>query len=170
MRSAWQRLSATIVVLVAGLLGVTACSATATQPAPTVTVTHTVTAAPSASSTTSASPGATGATPASPSDSQLPPAAATTDLRTMTVSQLPPEAQTLLPLIAAGGPFEYSQDGQTFQNREGILPPQSYGFYREYTVETPGSPDRGARRFVVGENGAVFYTQDHYRSFSEVIR
>lgn len=87
----------------------------------------------------------------------------------MTVAQLPAEGQALLPLIAAGGPFEYSQDGQTFQNREAFLPAQSSGFYREYTVATPASPDRGARRFVVGENGAVFYTQDHYRSFTEVI-
>ena len=53
----------------------------------------------------------------------------------------------------------------TFQNREGILPDEPIGTYREYTVETPGSPDRGARRFVVGDDVTVYYTDDHYNSF-----
>lgn len=78
---------------------------------------------------------------------------------------IPPEAVETLVSIASEGPFPYRQDGSTFQNREGILPDRPTGFYREYTVETPGSPDRGARRLVVGDDMAVFYTEDHYDSF-----
>ena len=62
-----------------------------------------------------------------------------------------------------------SQDDAVFGNREGNLPDEDYGWYREYTVDTPGSSDRGARRFVVGEDGTYYYTDDHYQSFSEVI-
>jgi ribonuclease T1 len=62
----------------------------------------------------------------------------------------------------------YDQDGATFQNREGMLPQQPQGHYREYTVETPGSDDRGARRLVIGESGETYYTRDHYDSFIEI--
>ena len=102
-------------------------------------------------------------------DAGLAPAAATTDLSTMTVAQLPAEGRDTLVLIAEGGPFPYSKDGVTFQNREGILPKQKSGFYQEYTVETPGSDDRGARRIVTGKDGSRFYTDDHYDSFREVL-
>ena len=81
------------------------------------------------------------------------------------LEQLPAEALSTLVLIAADGPYPYDQDGSTFQNREGILPDRSSGFYREYTVETPGSRDRGARRLVVGDDTAVYYTDDHYDLF-----
>lgn len=91
------------------------------------------------------------------------------DLPTMTPEELPPEALTTLSLVAQGGPFPYERDGSTFQNREGLLPDQPEGWYREYTVETPGSPDRGARRLVVGEAFEVFYTEDHYESFRELL-
>jgi ribonuclease T1 len=70
-----------------------------------------------------------------------------------------------LALIAAGGPFPHRQDGTEFQNREDQLPDKAPGYYREYTVETPGSPDRGARRLVAGRSGEIYYTDDHYRSF-----
>lgn len=99
----------------------------------------------------------------------LAPASATTDLPTMTVGQLPPEGISTLRLIKDGGPFPYSKDGSTFSNREGILPSQPKGFYREYTVETPGSDDRGARRIIGGRDGSRFYTDDHYASFREVV-
>ena len=99
----------------------------------------------------------------------LAPGAPTTDLATVTVAELPAEGQETLVLIAAGGPFPYSKDGVTFQNREGILPKQKSGFYQEYTVETPGSDDRGARRIVTGKDGSRFYTDDHYDSFREVV-
>ena len=88
---------------------------------------------------------------------------------TIHVTDLPPEALDTLALIAAGGPFPYRQDGQTFGNREGLLPPRPSGSYREYTVETPGSPDRGARRIVVGDGTDAYYTDDHYASFRYVI-
>lgn len=84
---------------------------------------------------------------------------------TVTVDDLPPEAQQTLLLVADGGPFPYEEDGSTFQNREGILPDEPAGYYAEYTVETPGSADRGARRLVVGDDRFVYYTGDHYDSF-----
>jgi ribonuclease T1 len=99
----------------------------------------------------------------------LAPAGPTTDLPTMTVEQLPPEGIETLELIASDGPFPYDKDGSTFNNREGILPQQPKGFYAEYTVITPGSDDRGARRIVGGDDGSRFYTSDHYSSFREVV-
>ena len=99
----------------------------------------------------------------------LAPAEPTTDLKTMTVGQLPPEGIDTLELIASDGPFPYDKDGATFSNREGILPPQPKGFYAEYTVITPGSDDRGARRIIGGDDGSRFYTSDHYSSFREVV-
>ncbi|MGW0905734.1 ribonuclease domain-containing protein [Streptomyces sp. NPDC002853] len=84
-------------------------------------------------------------------------------------SALPAQAHDTLDLIEAGGPYPYPQDGTVFQNREGILPSQGSGYYHEYTVVTPGSPDRGARRVVTGEkNQEDYYTADHYESFDLV--
>jgi ribonuclease T1 len=73
-----------------------------------------------------------------------------------------------LALIDRGGPFLHAKDGSVFSNREGRLPQRAAGYYREYTVETPNSPDRGARRIVAGEGGEVFYTRDHYGSFLQL--
>lgn len=87
---------------------------------------------------------------------------------TISYGRLPPEAQHTVQAIRAGGPFPYSQDGAVFENREGHLPPEPTGYYHEYTVETPGSPDRGARRIVAGQQGQLFYTDDHYRSFKRI--
>ena len=50
----------------------------------------------------------------------------------------------------------------------GPLPTEPDGYYREFTVVTPGSPDRGARRLIVGKNGEIYYTDDHYESFERV--
>ncbi|MFB4421043.1 ribonuclease domain-containing protein [Streptomyces sp. QL37] len=84
-------------------------------------------------------------------------------------SALPSQAHDTLDLIEAGGPFPYEQDGTVFQNREALLPSQSTGYYHEYTVITPGSPDRGARRIVTGEEAEEdYYTADHYESFDLV--
>jgi len=82
-------------------------------------------------------------------------------------ASLPAEAHDVLQRIARGGPFEYRQDGGMFQNREHRLPPQPRGYYREYTVATPGARDRGPRRIVTGGDPPVeyWYTADHYRSF-----
>jgi ribonuclease T1 len=86
------------------------------------------------------------------------------------LDSLPPEAAETVELIDAGGPFQYDQDGAVFQNREGLLPEAPRGYYREYTVETPGSPDRGARRIVTGEGGERYWTADHYASFERIER
>ena len=84
------------------------------------------------------------------------------------VADLPPEARATLALIKAGGPFPYPQDGRTFGNREKLLPLRGRGYYREYTVRTPGARDRGARRIVAGRDGEFYYTADHYRSFRRI--
>jgi len=91
------------------------------------------------------------------------------DLPTITLDELPIEAIETLLLINDGGPYPYRQDDGTFQNREGILPDRSSEHYREYTVDTPGSPDRGARRIVSGADGERYYTADHYDSFREIV-
>jgi ribonuclease T1 len=88
--------------------------------------------------------------------------------------ELPPEAVRTYRAIRSGGPFPYQKDGSVFGNRERRLPSQSRGFYREYTVKTPGSSDRGARRIVCGgmkptAPEACYYTADHYTSFSRIV-
>ncbi|KMS91211.1 MULTISPECIES: ribonuclease domain-containing protein [Streptomyces] len=84
-------------------------------------------------------------------------------------SDLPSQAYDTLDLIERGGPFPYAQDGTVFQNREGVLPSRSSGYYHEYTVITPGSSTRGARRIVTGdEYQEDYYTSDHYATFDLV--
>lgn len=85
------------------------------------------------------------------------------------VEKLPMEARATLELIKAGGPFPYQQDGRVFGNREARLPKRNRGYYREYTVRTPGAHDRGARRIVAGSGGEYYYTDDHYRSFKRIL-
>ena len=82
---------------------------------------------------------------------------------------LPSEAHDTLALIARGGPFPHRQDGEVFGNYEHLLPAEPRGYYHEYTVETPGAHDRGARRIITGGNppAVYYYTDDHYRSFRE---
>jgi len=87
---------------------------------------------------------------------------------TVSVSRLPFEARQTITLIQRGGPFPYRKDGTVFGNREKRLPLAPDGYYREYTVPTPGSRDRGARRIVTGQPQEYYYTQNHYRSFSKV--
>ncbi|MCF3182843.1 ribonuclease [Streptomyces polychromogenes] len=82
---------------------------------------------------------------------------------------LPGEAYDTLELIDQGGPFPYSQDGIVFQNREQVLPARTTGYYHEYTVITPGSPTRGARRIVTGQQYQEdYYTADHYATFRRI--
>jgi ribonuclease T1 len=78
------------------------------------------------------------------------------------------EIGRVLAAIESGDPLPHEEDGGVFQNREGLLPEQPLGYYREYTVATPGSPDRGARRLVIGEGGETYYTDDHYASFERI--
>lgn len=92
------------------------------------------------------------------------------DLPVFAYQDLPPEAHDTISLIDQGGPFPFSKDGSTFQNREGLLPDRPPQYYSEYTIITPGESDRGARRLVAGDSGDLYYTADHYASFHEVIR
>lgn len=92
--------------------------------------------------------------------------AAPTSVGTICYGALPSQAYDTLDLIAQGGPYPYEQDGTVFSNREGVLPSQSSGYYHEYTVKTPGSSTRGARRIVTGEQAQEdYYTSDHYATF-----
>ena len=89
------------------------------------------------------------------------------------LASLPREAQQTQRLIRTGGPFPYFKDGTVFGNRERVLPRRERGFYREYTVRTPGARDRGARRIICGgrqptEPESCFYTADHYASFQRI--
>ena len=96
---------------------------------------------------------------------------AETGLRVVALGSLPREAQATVRLIDAGGPFPYAQDGVTFGNLERRLPAHPRGWYREYTVRTPGERDRGPRRIVTGDDDRmIFYTADHYGSFVRVAR
>lgn len=83
--------------------------------------------------------------------------------------QLPKEALETLALIRKGGPFPHQRDGVVFNNREKLLPARERGWYREYTVRTPGEKTRGARRIVAGRDGTLYYTDDHYRSFRRIL-
>jgi ribonuclease T1 len=96
-------------------------------------------------------------------------------MATVRLSDLPTQARDTERLIRQGGPFPYAKDGTVFGNRERLLPRKPRGHYREYTVRTPGSRDRGARRIVCGgeqprEPEACFYTQDHYASFQRIVQ
>ena len=85
------------------------------------------------------------------------------------LSALPAEAAATLELIRRAGPFPYRQDGSPFHNREGRLPPRHAGYYREYTIPTPGARDRGGRRIVAGTRGEYYYSGDHYRTFRRIL-
>ena len=96
-------------------------------------------------------------------------------LQTVTLDALPAQGRDMMALIEKGGPFKYNKDGTVFGNREKILPARQRGYYREYTVRTPGESSRGARRIVCGGQqprapDACFYTDDHYGSFRQIVR
>lgn len=126
-------------------------AATPTRPAPTATPTRAPTATPTRAPTPTRVPDRIDG------------------LRVVTPDQLPREARDTLALIARGGPFPFDRDGIVFENREGLLPRKARGYYREYTVITPNSRDRGARRIIAGQGGERYYTADHYESFVRVI-
>lgn len=93
---------------------------------------------------------------------------------TLLVTDMPSEGQKTYQTIRSGGSFPYEKDGTIFGNRERLLPREARGFYREYTVRTPGVRHRGARRIVCGgpvptEPKACFYTEDHYASFRLIV-
>jgi ribonuclease T1 len=89
-------------------------------------------------------------------------------IKVVAAAELPPEARQTLKLIREGGPFAYARDGLVFGNFERLLPRREKGYYREYTVPTPGLKHRGARRIVAGDGGERYYTDDHYRSFRRI--
>lgn len=150
-----MRLSARLAAVVAVLFVLAACHASAgASPTPTLAAGASATAHSSATTT----PAATATLAVDP----------VSGLEFVNLADLPPEAADTVELIASDGPFPYSQDGVVFQNREGILPEERSGYYHEYTVRTPGSPDRGARRIVTGADGALYYTGDHYDSFQRI--
>jgi ribonuclease T1 len=91
------------------------------------------------------------------------------------LAELPREAQTTVAAVRSGGPFVDSKDGTVFGNRERQLPAEARGYYREYTVKTPGAPNRGAKRIVCGGSRptapeACYYTSDHYASFRRIVQ
>jgi ribonuclease T1 len=142
-----------VVVLVVAMLGGGSLTAQTTTPEPGSTSTSQAAASTAASNPAAANP------------SSLPTINAS-QLPTINASQLPMEARQTLALIAKGGPYPYDRDGVNFGNFEGLLPKKSGGFYKEYTVPTPGESDRGARRIIVGKDSAKYYTPDHYESFT----
>lgn len=91
-----------------------------------------------------------------------------TAVDTIARAELPGAAQQTLQLVERGGPFPYRRDGIVFGNLEGRLPARARGYYQEYTVPTPGSRDRGARRIIAGKAGEAYYSDDHYRSFRRI--
>lgn len=93
-------------------------------------------------------------------------------LGSIAVRDLPREAQQTLALIKQGGPFPYAKDGAVFGNYEGVLPKRKRGYYHEFTVKTPSTRNRGARRIITGgepaTSGEYYYTDDHYATFKRI--
>ena len=104
-----------------------------------------------------------------PSLAQKNPAPEPMAIPEIAASELPKEARETLKLIHKGGPYPYAKDGVAFANREAHLPKQKRGYYREYTVKTPGERTRGARRIIKGMGGEYFYSDDHYNTFKRIL-
>ncbi|WP_405004476.1 ribonuclease [Kitasatospora purpeofusca] len=144
-------------------------AATATGP----TATGSTATGPAAASTAPVAPKPSAPRPSAPA---TPPATAAgagwvpTDpaLADVCRTRLPDQARDTLGLIAKGGPYPYRSDGIVFENRESRLPRKTSGYYHEFTVVTPGSGDRGARRVVTGDSGEQYWTADHYSTFQEI--
>ena len=143
----------------------TPVSAAKTETPTSPTVTSTIRA-----TVLTANPRLTAKPSATPRPSATPLPRTINGFRVVSAASLPREARQTLALIDSNGPFPYRQDGVVFQNREGILPTKASSYYHEYTVITPGSPDRGARRIILGNQDEYYYTDDHYSSFARVIR
>lgn len=174
-----------VLVILAGIFFRDPTTPTTTA-SPTATAsTATVASTTAAATTVRAKPTTVTAKPTARASSTASVPSSSSGLETVLVADLPPEAQEVYRQLLASGPFEYSKDGTVFGNREGLLPRQQNGYYREFTVQTPGSDDRGARRFVVGGCGVqtstrpirvtpcssknpIYYTDDHYDSFRRV--
>ncbi len=173
----------TLIVVIAGIVFTqTNADARPTVPAGLPTPPATAIAAAPGATATATTPPRTPTNRAAPTATVAPTIAASKPMPTVTApaandgfaaipfGSLPPEAQRTIELIDRNGPFPYDRDGITFGNREGFLPAQADGYYHEYTVVTPGSADRGARRIIAGRDGQRYYTDDHYKSFRRVVR
>lgn len=157
----------------------TVVATTATTPSSTDTPTAAPTAVPTTEPPTATAAVATATATAPPATATAKPKATATStaiaskappgMATITLDELPPEAMETIELIQRDGPFPFSKDGTTFQNRERLLPNKPRGYYREYTVITPGENDRGARRIIGGDDGELYYTADHYNSFAWIL-
>ncbi len=141
-------------------------TATATLRPPTATTGAAQRPLPTATATAASKP----SVPPTAAPRGQPTPAADDTLPPIQFAELPSQAQEAIRLIDRGGPFPYDRDGITFGNRERLLPIRADGYYREYTVITPGSSDRGARRVIAGRGGELYYTDDHYESFRRVVR
>jgi ribonuclease T1 len=108
--------------------------------------------------------------PAAPATRAASAATPDSGLPAVPAADLPDEARDTLVLIDRGGPYPYAKDGSVFGNIERLLPARPRGYHREYTVPTPSSRDRGARRLVAGAEGDVYWTDDHYETFRQVRR
>ncbi|MGN7202217.1 ribonuclease domain-containing protein [Arthrobacter sp. SAFR-044] len=129
---------------------------------------QTESATPGTASSQTSTPG--GAAASGPAKQPAPHRAANpSSLAEIRESALPVEGRRVLALIREGGPFQYGQDDQVFGNFERVLPVRDRGYYREYTVPTPGELDRGARRIVAGNGGEKYYTGDHYGTFKYIV-
>lgn len=131
-------------------------------------------AQPGATATTATRTSSPAATRTSPRPTVAPATDAASGLRWVDLGSLPREASETMRLIRAGGPFPYDKDGAVFSNFERRLPKRPSGYYREFTVRTPGEGDRGARRIITGgpafgvTNAEFYYTADHYASFERI--
>nr|WP_042194290.1 ribonuclease domain-containing protein [Kibdelosporangium sp. MJ126-NF4]CEL21221.1 Guanyl-specific ribonuclease Sa [Kibdelosporangium sp. MJ126-NF4]CTQ96212.1 Guanyl-specific ribonuclease Sa [Kibdelosporangium sp. MJ126-NF4] len=144
-----------VILVVAGWLVREASTDSTPSPAP-------ASSAPSSSSAPGTSaPGTSGAS--SGASSTVP--GQSSGLRIMALSKLPKEATATWRLIESGGPYPYPRDGVVFENREKRLPVAAKEYYHEYTVQTPDSRDRGARRLIYGKERELYYTENHYDSF-----
>ncbi len=121
--------------------------------------------------TDSESPDDGGAGPAFPTAvaPSRPESDAASGLPIVTLAELPPEAAETVALIEAGGPFPYADDGETFLNSAGLLPQREQGYYRVYTVDSPGSVVPTSRRIVTGSDGELYWTDDLYTSFMRIL-
>lgn len=160
MKTRVRLLLAVLAVLIAAMAGSALAAGDRTDAAPSVANVQPV--ALWAGESGGAKDGAAGLA-AQPKATRVP--AQVNGLPTITLDRLPREALVTLILILRDGPYPYDKDGATFQNRERLLPRKSNGYYREYTVITPGENDRGARRIIAGERDEFYYTDDHYDSF-----
>ncbi|MER5637330.1 ribonuclease [Kitasatospora sp. NPDC002227] len=162
--SSRNRLIAVPAIVVLALFGASACASSGGSSKPSTPAAGSASPARSVTAKPSPPPAKPGA-PTGTKSSWVP---NNPSLADVCRSKLPSQARDTLTLIDKGGPYPYRNDGIVFENRENRLPKQATGYYHEYTVVTPGSDDRGARRVVTGSVGEEYWTSDHYASFQEI--